>query len=542
MMNKRTMILAAALAAIFLLPVVGMVQAADVSEESEECFGCHDDEGLEKGLESGETLRLNISPGEYVSSAHNDLDCTDCHGSISTDDHPEERDIASLGEYRREQSAVCGECHDEERETESSMHRYLTAGYGQLPCSECHRPHRSPALSAWKAKLGESGYCLECHTRELNLLLGDGQMQSLLIDPLALGDSVHLSHECSDCHGEFSRESHPARDFSSTRDHSIVLADICRECHDDASSAYEDSIHNTLLTEGNLSAPVCTDCHGFHGVREAETMAQLAGLPCRDCHGEVFSAFELSRHGSGKSREHFSTPLCGDCHETHAIRPAYWTEQVRSACLSCHGDVTTEHRAWLPNAGIHLETVACPSCHAPTAERGVDLVLGNGSPSGVFSREEVAEIVRTAEWNGREIDASGLWQLLRTAQHVNGGEVSLEGRIMIRTGLDAHRLSGQDGALRDCDSCHDPGAATFDSLTVTIMTEDGRPLRFRAGREVLGSLTSVDSLKDFYMLAGTRVRILDLLLVLAVLGGMSVPALHMTARILLAKSAGERGK
>lgn len=524
---------------VFLSPAVPSL-ASEPGEESEECLGCHDDEELDKTLLSGERLRLYINLEEYVLSAHGDLDCTDCHGGISTDDHPEERDIAGLNGYRREQSGVCGDCHDEERDSESSMHRYLTAGYGQLPCSDCHRPHRSPALSAWKADLGESGYCLECHTRDLNLLLGNGDMLSLNIDPLEIGVSVHLSHECTDCHGEFSRESHPARDFSGLRQHSVVLAGVCTECHDEAASAYDDSIHHTLLAEGNLSAPVCTDCHGFHAVREAETMAQLSGLPCRKCHGEVFEAFALSRHGAGQAREHFTTPLCADCHQTHAIKQAYWGGKVKAACLACHGEITALHRAWLPNAGIHLEAVACPSCHAPAAERGVDLVLGSGSPSGSFSREELKRILGAEDCSTGEMNGLALWRLLRRARQAEGGgEASFEGRMVIRTGVAAHRLVGPAGALRDCASCHDPHAAAFDSLTVTVMMDDGTPLSFQARGEALGSISSIDSLKGFYMLAGTRIRTLDLLLVLAILGGMSVPALHMTARLL---AAGKTGK
>ena len=59
--------------------------------------------------------------------------------------------------------------------------------------------------------------------------------------------------------------------------------------------------------------------------------------------------------------------------------------------------------------------------------------------------------------------------------------------------------------------------------------------------QVYRSIVAADvhMFKGFYMLAGTRVRILDLLLVLAILGGMSVPALHMTARLLTARKSGE---
>ena len=46
---------------------------------------------------------------------------------------------------------------------------------------------------------------------------------------------------------------------------------------------------------------------------------------------------------------------------------------------------------------------------------------------------------------------------------------------------------------------------------------------------------SISSVGDFYALGGTRIRLLDFLLLAAVLGGMSIPALHMTARVLARK-------
>ncbi len=62
---------------------------------------------------------------------------------------------------------------------------------------------------------------------------------------------------------------------------------------------------------------------------------------------------------------------------------------------------------------------------------------------------------------------------------------------------------------------------------------DGRPLRYKAHKEVLSSLLSVETLRTFYAIGGTRTELLDILLVLALFAGVSVPIGHqMMKRIV----------
>ncbi|MDH5534769.1 MAG: hypothetical protein OEZ08_04230, partial [Betaproteobacteria bacterium] len=52
-------------------------------------------------------------------------------------------------------------------------------------------------------------------------------------------------------------------------------------------------------------------------------------------------------------------------------------------------------------------------------------------------------------------------------------------------------------------------------------------------KEVLSSLLSVETLRTFYAIGGTRTELLDVLLVLALLGGLAVPIGHqMMKRIV----------
>ena len=66
-------------------------------------------------------------------------------------------------------------------------------------------------------------------------------------------------------------------------------------------------------------------------------------------------------------------------------------------------------------------------------------------------------------------------------------------------------------------------------------------MRYGAQPEVLSSVISVDSLAGFYAIGGTRIKLLDWLLALALLGGVGVPIGHLTLRWLFRRYAKKIG-
>ena len=58
---------------------------------------------------------------------------------------------------------------------------------------------------------------------------------------------------------------------------------------------------------------------------------------------------------------------------------------------------------------------------------------------------------------------------------------------------------------------------------------------YDAQKEVLSSPTSVDSVRGFYAVGGTRMGALDLLLLAALAGGIAAPLGHLLLRRLLRK-------
>jgi hypothetical protein len=52
---------------------------------------------------------------------------------------------------------------------------------------------------------------------------------------------------------------------------------------------------------------------------------------------------------------------------------------------------------------------------------------------------------------------------------------------------------------------------------------------------VLSSAVSIDSVRGFYAVGGTRIKLLDILLIFSVLGGITMPIGHMTLKWLFRK-------
>ena len=528
--------------ALMAAPAATGVPADSLSEEDETCLSCHSDEGLEKATANGESLSLHVRGEAFARSVHDWVGCAGCHADVNLEIHPAaERKISSTREYAAQASQVCAQCHSGASLKDGPEHHAQVSNAGGAACAECHDAHSIEEIGQWKAGVGGAAYCLTCHGRALSVLLGSGESLSLSIDEAVLRESAHLDHECTDCHTTFSKEAHEVTTFASTREHSIVRAEVCRQCHEDEFEQYEGSIHAALLDEGDLAAPVCTDCHGSHSVSPKAAYETITGLPCKKCHETIFDAYAASVHGLARSKlGHNEAPVCADCHRAHDVSAATVGDRLKNACLGCHTGAMPAHQAWLPNAERHLEVVSCPACHAPAAQRMVVLRLYDSVAQELVSEREGApqfeNRVRSVDAKGDGLDAMALWKLLREFNR-DGTErqTTLQGRLEVRTGVEAHRLSDNTKAIRNCDSCHREGAEPFQSVAVSIVGLDGRPVHYRAQKEVLTSVISVASVGGFYAIGGTRIRLLDVLLFLALFGGVSVPIGHLTVKWLFRK-------
>lgn len=378
--------------------------------------------------------------------------------------------------------------------------------------------------------------CLTCHSAEgIGKKLANGETLSLHVQGPAFAKSVHSKIGCAVCHRNITLENHPPlkAEIASIRENSLELTKVCSSCHGDISKLYEGSIHASLVREGNPGAPICTDCHNPHAVMAKSAYDAATGAPCSKCHDPVFKAYAGSVHGK-------SGLGCANCHRAHDVSAATSGNRLKSACLECHQDALSAHQTWLPNAAQHFETVSCPACHAPGAKLKVDLRLyDNAGQQRLVEKVGVPQfqsLARSADVEGAGLDAMALRSLLRGFNR-EGIKMTLRGRLEVSTGVEVHQLMDKSRAIQDCAKCHQQGASPFQSVTVSIVGPDGRLLRHGAKHEVLNSMISVDSIGGFYAIGGTRIKLLDWLVVLALLGGIGVPVGHLTVNWLFRRYA-----
>ena len=263
--------------------------------------------------------------------------------------------------------------------------------------------------------------------------------------------------------------------------------------------------------------------------------AALDTVPCKACHGPIFTAYSESVHGKARAAGVAGAPLCFDCHGAHGVNVASAGEGRKPVCLGCHADALAAHRSWLPNAELHLNVVSCPACHAPRAQRKVDLILYNSA-----TQTQIPEPVGVPEFAARTgaggaqatgLDPGTLVTLLGALNRPGmEGKTSLKGRLTVRTGVEAHELAGKEAAISACNTCHQAGAAAFQSVTVSVAGPGGVPVSYGADEEVLNSAFSIESVGGFYAIGGTRITFLDVLFLLALFTGIAVPVAHLAAK------------
>jgi len=389
--------------------------------------------------------------------------------------------------------------------------------------------------------------CLKCHSKNLKKKLEDGEKMSLKVDVAHFEESVHSVIGCTGCHRDIGKAKHPSKQpIGSAREYSLVQNETCNQCHADKAHAYEGSIHARLAADGDQSAPLCSDCHNAHAVQSMAVYEPVTGKPCKTCHEEIFDAYAQSVHGVARSNgnvirpDHVQAPICADCHNAHDVNAVAAIDHLQSTCLDCHDGASTAHEQWLPNAAMHMTSVSCAACHSPAAERRIDLQLyDNLAQVPVGQNEDHPAIQERLD----EIDASDdgldpieLWKLVRTSSKEGQvTDVTLRGRMEVTRGVDAHRLAPRAEAVRSCESCHQGNAEAFQNVTVSISRPDGRKQRFEADKKVLSSAVSVDSVGGFYAPGGTRIKLLDGLLALAIFGALAIPVGHITLGKILRK-------
>lgn len=200
------------------------------------------------------------------------------------------------------------------------------------------------AQAEWQGQHTQE-YCLSCHgNTDLSITLPSGESLSLYISHVLLDKSVHTRAgiECQACHTDITTYPHPPLEYTSHRELSRAYYLACQKCHAANYDKTQDSIHARVAEEGNLDAPVCTDCHGAHDVQPPDQPRSLISFTCGQCHTAIFDDYRNSVHGIDLIEEdNPDVPVCTDCHGVHDIqdpRTALFVAESPELCAGCHAD------------------------------------------------------------------------------------------------------------------------------------------------------------------------------------------------------------
>ena len=265
--------------------------------------------------------------------------CVTCHASL-----PESRLAAPVrafsGDVHQERSFVCVDCHGGDPTSPDRAQAHSTGrGYRGKPagpqviatCARCHSDATFMHKFAPSQRVDQAiEYATSVH----------GKRQ-------AAGDTRVAT--CVSCHG-----AHGVRQVRDPRSpaYATNVAGTCGACHSspdhmkgytraDGSAIpttqraeYERSVHHSaLVTQNDISAPTCNDCHGNHGA--APPGVGSLTTVCGTCHAVFQAKFASSVHGQ------IFEKACIECHGNHAVTEpsdSLLGTSKASICASCHED------------------------------------------------------------------------------------------------------------------------------------------------------------------------------------------------------------
>lgn len=186
--------------------------------------------------------------------------------------------------------------------------------------------------------------CEGCHASALeeSVALADGTVLGVYVDPHAFDASVHGNElECTDCHRKVGPYPHEPSTYASLRDMRVTRSKTCNRCHYSMFEEVMDSMHFTQLEAGNLDAPTCVDCHGAHDVQHKGGPRVAISERCGSCHEDVQTEYAGSVHGTSLVDGSEEVPVCTDCHGVHGIedpKSAKFHAGEHEICAKCHAD------------------------------------------------------------------------------------------------------------------------------------------------------------------------------------------------------------
>jgi len=370
-------------AAVVLSLLIGAGIAAAQEEENEQidssvCADCH--EASRHGSAFADDIKHSV---------HDGLECLDCHVDSGTVPHRKVEEPFFVGCH------PCRVCHDQAADDYQAHGRARLGSCEDMPhCSNCHGDHDILPPTAKRSAVHPTNLpetCGKCHenieiTKKYDILIDHPiQIYARSVHGQATRGGIYVAASCNDCHsseGTAHKILSPGSQKSSINHFNIPRT--CGQCHKGIESDFREGIHGQLVARGETDAPVCTDCHGEHGILSPDnplspvSRSKVAEMTCSPCHESAvlnekygiktgrLTTFIDSYHGLKSKAGDTHVANCASCHGVHRILPASDpTSTVNPAnlqhtCGECHPKIS-EGMASTPIHGIGGQGLRTPA-------------------------------------------------------------------------------------------------------------------------------------------------------------------------------------
>jgi formate dehydrogenase gamma subunit len=488
-----------------------------------ECYECHSPHTIQsaKNLYTDVDLCLKCHNESditgYKNTAHykisgnkRNASCNNCHGVI----HkilPRTNPASSV--YSNKVLNLCLKCHSENQLVNANpMHKSIFASKDNnvKNCSNCHGAHSI----TMEKKSTSSANCLKCHLTEdwfKNKYKGANPAIISFVEK-----NVHSVHSrisvngkeaasCPDCHGDHTANTKLDPRAATSR---AKQSETCGRCHPNQKSDYDNSDHGKSFKEGFKGAPVCSDCHGEHGIVAITDSRSPVGRKeqikvCLNCHvnnpdvqarvapsSKFISSYEMSAHGLASKNGNTNAAVCSDCHGGHKVLKgsdplsSVNIRQIPKTCSKCHAKIETEYKESIHGQALakgNFQAPVCTSCHGEH-----DILTTNDPRSPIASANVSSKICEnchnSVSLNSKFGLASGRIRSYKDSYHglaTTAGDTkaancaSCHGVHNIKPSSDPTSTISKANLAKTCGQCH-PGANenfTKGAVHVTISEE-----------------------------------------------------------------------
>lgn len=321
-----------------------VLHESKAAKEKLECTTCHAFRELPDAVANlWDCQRCHQEPqgNKMAIAVHSKEKCSDCHRPHTTP---------------ATQPRDCIECHEKQ-----AAHHGRRSTAGPQLCMDCHKPHQKAKAAAElcvtchsktdapnvpATALFENGHkrCVDCHGPHEFTRAGAAACRSCHTDRRALAEQRSPTHAaCKGCHPQHNVKSRPVG--------------LCLSCH-----------REVRVSHMKSAAGSCVKCHPPH----SKELPGGVALPCASCHAgkRVLGDTRVEAHRECKSCHQPHNPLagaankCASCHE--AFNPAHPSVGAKGRCVGCH----PPH----PKAGVTLVSTASPK-GVPARPRGEPIVV-----------------------------------------------------------------------------------------------------------------------------------------------------------------------